>query len=59
MPSNRHRYLKAFAMADKDNSGTLDRSELVEALAAQGIRETEADVSLNYLNSFPNYKVKN
>ncbi|VDL58602.1 unnamed protein product [Hymenolepis diminuta] len=50
MPSNRHRYLKAFAMADKDNSGTLDRSELVEALAAQGIKATEADKLMDQLD---------
>nr|CDS26369.1 calmodulin [Hymenolepis microstoma] len=50
MPSNRHRYLKAFVMADKDNSGTLDRSELVEALASQGIRASEADKLMDQLD---------
>lgn len=45
MSGQRHRYLKAFQMADKDHSGSLDRSELVAALASQGLPTGDVEVS--------------
>lgn len=49
MSGQRHRYLKAFKSADKDGSGSLDRKELVAALASQGIPASETEVCLVFL----------
>lgn len=46
MTGSRHRYLQAFQAADKDKSGSLDRSELAAALNSQGIPESEIDVCI-------------
>nr|CDS26368.1 calmodulin [Hymenolepis microstoma] len=50
MSGNRHKYLRAFQMADKDNSGSLDRAELVSALESQGLPTTDVEKLMTQLD---------
>ncbi|KAM3173633.1 hypothetical protein ACTXT7_012142 [Hymenolepis weldensis] len=50
MNGSRHKYLQAFQTADKDKSGSLDRSELAAALNSQGIPESEIDTLMDQLD---------
>ncbi|VDO00594.1 unnamed protein product, partial [Rodentolepis nana] len=50
MSGNRHKYLKAFQMADKDKSGSLDRAELVSALESQGLPVADVEKLMKELD---------